>query len=441
MFRSVSFAYPSAETATIGEWRQISEMDVARRLVRELYLRDPIKDVEFGFNAVAVYGFYKTPKGNKCVYFWHQDFKEISPANGGNVADLPGYLELGLALSEMADNFPSWSTAKQFHARDWAKQLGWLKGTNDYELHWKTFDTLSFVCLYVHPRETDKRTKHYPVTDVAKNDCLSFHYDYFYYRSPVWTAIPISYFFDRIGSSVKTLCTVHLEPKSFSPLEKPTGDPFLWPWQRCINLDGDQLSFRGLRSCSLVFDLRKSTLAMQSVKDIGKYSPFIESIVECAREAIFSNGGFFDKETGDGVVGHFVEVGKLDREPPEKRAFEAAVQMVRNATDLCEKFQCELDDWINNLGGAVGLHVGQAVWTATRNHVQAIGESVVTAARLCSEANVHSVFVSNGFFQILSKQIRPEVIAKFSRKAYLGKENGAVPQKSGFSIDVSDMIK
>ncbi|WP_349962885.1 hypothetical protein [Rhizobium sp. ZPR3] len=441
MFRSVSSAYPSAETATIVDWRRFLQLEASSKLVRQLYLRDPIKDVSFGFNAVAVFGFHKTPKGSKCLYFWHKDFKAISHRNGNDFGKLRDYLEFGLSLAGAAEKDPSWATVTQLHGKDWSQTL---RSDDDdvrlvFELHWKTFGELSFVCLYTHPREDKRGVRVSPVTDVARNDCLSFHYDYFHYRSPIWTAVPITYIFDRIGSSIGSLCAMHLEPKSFWPLEKQ--DLFLWPWQRCIRFSNQELSFSELRTCSLVFDLRKSTLAMQSVRDIGKYSPFIESIVDNARDAIFANGGFFDKETGDGVVGHFVDFGPLDVEPAEKRAFDAAVQMVRGASEICEAFQSELDDWINNLGGAVGLHSGSAVWTAARNNVQAIGESVVTAARLCAEADVRSVFVSNGFFQHLSKQIRPEIVAKFARKSYLGKENGAKPQKSGFALDVSEMIK
>ena len=95
--------------------------------------------------------------------------------------------------------------------------------------------------------------------------------------------------------------------------------------------------------------------------------------------------------------------------------------------------------WIDNLGGAVGLHYGNAVWSIRDGNAQAIGSSVVKAARLCAEAKVEHIIVSNAFFNGISDKVRAETLSKFERTSYVGKEHGGIPQKSGFTINFKEV--
>jgi class 3 adenylate cyclase len=83
------------------------------------------------------------------------------------------------------------------------------------------------------------------------------------------------------------------------------------------------------------------------------------------------------------------------------RAFDAAIDIIRITSRICNKFQDELNFGIGGLGAAIGIHTGESIWIAEENQIRAIGDSVIFASRLCSEAEVRSIFISRSQFGML----------------------------------------
>ena len=244
---------------------------------------------------------------------------------------------------------------------------------------------------------------------------------------------------------------LHLHPKCFNPYNGNNSDQFLWPWQRCIVNEGEaasdsdsaQLQYKPITTTSLVFDIRKSTIAMEQLpaKKLGEYSPFINEIVMVATETILKHGGFFDKETGDGIVAHFLDFSDLFEEHDGRldsklRAFNASVEIIKKVSVICERFQEKLDLGIEKLGASVGLHEGQSVWLSEQNQVRAIGDSVVLSSRLANEASTRAIFVSNSFFRKVAPNLPADMGSNFYKKIYNGKEYRGEPDLFGYELKV-----
>lgn len=439
MTKSIVFSYPGAEVATINNWSEFSELTRAEQLVAGLYLKDPVKDARFPFDVVAVFGFLETADKGHLVYFWSRELISYAKHNPEHMARLETLVGFGSELSTLWKNEPSFVTAVGVCKASNPSWLTDLKGKVD--LFWKKNEDLTF-CAIIGLQGTAEDGYISPPNDDI-DDCLSFHCDYFCAKSPVWSTIPLRFLLDKSKNANETALGILIHPRQYSPFSHEKSEYFQWPWQACIKRVDDTLQQTTVKTTSLVFDLRKSTLAMEAADDIATYSPFIELVVSVARECIFQYGGYFDKETGDGIVAHFADFDGLwldsPIEPAQKRALDSAVALLRRITELCEEFQSGLDDWIDNLGGAVGLHYGNAVWSIRDGKAQAIGSSVVKAARLCAEAKVEHIFVSNAFFNGISDKVRAETLSKFERTSYVGKEYGGIPQKSGFTINFKEV--
>lgn len=204
------------------------------------------------------------------------------------------------------------------------------------------------------------------------------------------------------------------------------------------------MSYRAKTTTSLVFDLRKSTIALEqlSSRDIAEFSPFIKSVVEMAKAAVARHGGFFDKDTGDGIVAHFVnfdeDATRVAFESARKRAFDAAVSIVKQAAAICSAFQAKLRLGVGGLGGAVGIHTGSAVWLVDEGQVRAIGDSAILASRLCNEAPQQGIFLSNSEYLSLASELQPEVTQRFARRSYSGKEVTGGADLFGYAIEIRD---
>ena len=294
---------------------------------------------------------------------------------------------------------------------------------NHVHLYVCPFDNIRFAAIYRSDRSNDK----FRSEAIAK--FVAFHFDYFKLRTPVWDSVPLS-FLSRLASARQGgLANLLLGPKGFDPRRQTEAtNVFIWPWQRSIESPDErgELGFRPIPTTSLVFDIRKSTMVMEQLawREKGKFPAFIRELAELARTCVFKWGGFFDKETGDGIVARFCEFEEFGDcgGSPSIRAFRAAQDILRAIVEPCDAIQSSLNMGVGGLGGSIGLHSSEAVWSCDNGKISALGDSVVMAARLCAEAENYSIFTSNSeFFRIVPSLSVPEREG-FAQREYSGKE-------------------
>lgn len=247
-----------------------------------------------------------------------------------------------------------------------------------------------------------------PNASALVNQIAGLIHDYHAFRLPIWRSTPATI----VGNeSIDTLWLRKLfaDPLSFHPTDSDAEDAFFWPWQRCLTVEGKVsalVRYRPIPTTSLVMDIRGSTSAMELTDPPDKFSEFIDQVVGIARTTILQHGGYFDKETGDGVVGHFCSRNNVpalgtrtEASSMEILAVKAGREITQKVHDLCRRYQRWLRHGMDKLGGAIGIHTGTAVWLADEMHIRAIGSSVVGAARLCSCAESGEIVVSNRTYQ------------------------------------------
>jgi len=440
MPNAISRLPSSAESCGIQDWQSYYSAPLYQQLRMAQSLRDPLRHCVFrAQNITAVYGYIISANEASLVYFWCDDLKGIKWTNAQKKSNASTLLRVGILLRSIYFVHPNMHKFKALLGDMLSEQLSGridiLEGKNIY---WANLNNIQFACVYTDDGRSSSSIL----------ECLAFHLDYFKLRSPIWNVAPMRYLFKYTNHSIETLVRLHLNPKCFNPKDGPIEQAFLWPWQICIHHDEQMecLHYKTVETTSLVFDLRRSTVAMEQLRrsDLGYFSPFIKDIVKNAREVIFSHGGFFDKETGDGLVAHFIDfnslIDKNDCGSSHKRAFDAAVEIIRSTSELCNSFMRKLRFGISDLGAAVGIHTGESVWISEDNQVRAIGESVILASRLCSEAESRNVFVSNIEFEELDKEIGPQVMSLFSKRTYKGKEFDSRATLFGYSIRIEDNI-
>lgn len=424
MTRSLTSLPTSAENCMLEDWLAIHALGPDGRMARINEKRDPLANSVFpGIAVECVAGFTIASRAPALVYFWCQG---LGPLNYRTLASRHRIYDL-MKLAAMLGSVGitdriSMTVLKEEHGSQlsllFQDDSTYLEGKH---LHWDVHNEIVYVALF-------------SVTDLSGSfstasipDCIALHNDYFKTKSPVWNSVPMTYLFSQAGEA-EIVAKLLLEPKCFNPLTDAPSDWFLWPWQRSLRWDSESNTIRyaPIETTSLVFDLRKSTMALEQLRDdeVGLFSGFIKEVVAIAKQSIFEQGGFFDKETGDGIVAHFTDFALPGTEipPASVRAFFAAKALIRCVHAKCDAFQSKLRMGVGGLGASVGLHSGKAVWICEKNLVSAYGESVILAARLCGEADLRAAFISNYEFQKLLRLLPPEEVSGFERKSYSGKE-------------------
>ncbi len=195
----------------------------------------------------------------------------------------------------------------------------------NFATSWQEFDNMTVIAVY----DKDPFRNHPDREGPELSAALAEHYDYHEFFRNYWTSIPL----DTIADAFSDLATAYLhifcDPRLFHPNRTVAKSMFLWPWQRClITTDAHEVNYQAIPTTSLVLDLRNSTTAMNLLDTEERYAEFIDEIADKARGVIVKQGGFFDKETGDGIVAHFCNLLPADASKREassvSRAFEAA---------------------------------------------------------------------------------------------------------------------
>lgn len=442
----------SSENASLNDWRSFYDITPSHRSIARLgTLIDPLALATFRTEKVlAVFGYYVDDSNTNLVYFWSKELSGLTWAKIGEKSPNVQLMSLGTILMKAHETNPRMSNFVATWVRSLDKELpNWNELLEGVNFSWATFGKMKFVCVYQEKNSSQCSGAVEHVSSTSQLECLSFHYDYFTLKSPIWNSTPMRFLVSNFAGKVGELAKIHLNPRCFEPkITTPEGS-FLWPWQRSIvEGKGEKLEQQSILTTSLVFDLRKSTKALEQlpVERLGMFSDFITDIVSVAKDIIFQYGGFFDKETGDGLIGHFINFDELSNPDEEQkrdsasyRAFVSAIEINRSISVLCENFQSNLHMGISNLGPAVGIHSDKAVWLARDMQIRAIGPSVILANRLCDEASKSSIFISNLEFGSLTKEMNPDLAALFKRKDYTGKESAISAGFYGYEIDVGDI--
>lgn len=217
---------------------------------------------------------------------------------------------------------------------------------------------------------------------------LALNFSRYLMKNPTALVVPKCFF--EVSNAPDDLLLKFWSPKVYRPGTQC--GCWIWPWQR-FSADA-HYSSDALLTTTLCADIRLSTSAMDRTLDKVDFAIFIRDAVRVMKDALRENGGFFDKETGDGVVGHFID-GVMSRNGAVS-AYRASCKMVEEVTRICNDFVEKSLSQLLPVGIGVGIHTGEAHWFASGNQVNAIGSSVVDATRICERAQAGEILMSLG---------------------------------------------
>lgn len=425
-----------ADSASIDDWTTFAKLPAADRASRKQALRDPLLPSSGKFDHVfAICGFSTDSERSYVIYYWHETLHEHRLQTVDGSADIENFLKFFLSMSAFAPRTPSFeeilgSITENEPARYIMDRYG-----NEIDLVWYVHEGKYFTAVVgnskrASPVIANRARSLAPLESRSPISLLACHFEYFLHRSPLNLIAPLQYLSRLIDKNFHLALAILVAPRYFTPWISGGDIPFAWPWQRCLASDDKTREVVHIRipTCSLVFDLRRSFLAMELLRDdrVSSYSEFIQAVVKAAKVVIGAWGGYFDKETGDGIVAHFVDDATLGSsgitQGVETRAFCAAREIIESVGQICEEFRSNLIFEIEDLGASVGIHSGTAVWIYSGDRVMAVGDSVVIATRLCSEAPPRSIFISASVFNSLTDFLPKEERERFERRPYRGKE-------------------
>ena len=449
----VSGTSSGAENATLHEWKDFYGLLRGKQLAKERLLQDPLSYVNFrGQNVKAVFGYHRDGTTSNLVYFWSQGLSSLRIENLEKDSPEGALLKLASLLSDVCTIRPKFAQLRVIWEEKFASVTNFIyPNIDDIDLYWYDNEELTLACLFSKAQPELAVELGNQSSSSTLLECLAFHCDYFRMRSVLWNCAPMRYLNQILANEPTSLTKVHLETKLFKPDKANREDRFEWPWQRSIehysikkgSVVEDCLNYSAIPTVSLVADLRKSTRVLEQMprEKVGEYSAFLANIVDIAKETVFKHGGFFDKETGDGIVGHFAEFpGLKGIEPASIRAFRAAEDIISNIQTECEKLQALLHLGVGGLGVSIGVHQQDAVWLAQDDQVRAIGPSVILASRLCDDADRNSIFVSNSLFQFLDSELPSTLVSNFSKKEYSRKEHDPNVGLYGYQIRLEEIV-
>jgi class 3 adenylate cyclase len=156
-------------------------------------------------------------------------------------------------------------------------------------------------------------------------------------------------------------------------------------------------------SIAVVGDIRKSQDLMTYAADADSFSEHIVSFIEKTRALIDEHCGIFDKFTGDGFLAYFNEdvcrsagVNFID----------SFIGFVREEGEFAASLFDEWGRTVRKLppspvGLAMGADVGVVQFRDLRDHLVAVGDTIVWASRMSSVGRAGEVIVNNRLFNAL----------------------------------------
>lgn len=160
-------------------------------------------------------------------------------------------------------------------------------------------------------------------------------------------------------------------------------------------------------SCILIVDVRRSTDLMLYARNATLFALFIIKLCSDLSNFVKKNHGIFDKFLGDGIIAYF----------PKFFSGEDYVYFALKAANECQKHfrKCYSDyrKHMNLVKADVGLGIGidcgpTNIVTIGNIEIEIVGDAVVYASRLCSEASPGSTLINQRAYEIASSKYRKE---------------------------------
>ena len=177
------------------------------------------------------------------------------------------------------------------------------------------------------------------------------------------------------------------------------------------------------RTITICFwDIRGFSFLCETLKaHPSEIAGFLREFCETAAQTVFAHGGVLDKFLGDGVMALFGVVN-----PRDDDCVEDAIQAVRAAIDLRERFARVLETWMETwkrrtpqeikIGLGCGIHTGEAlvgnVGTDFRDQFTALGPHVNFAARLEARSGADQILLSQSTASRVESEIALTQVGK-----------------------------
>ncbi len=179
--------------------------------------------------------------------------------------------------------------------------------------------------------------------------------------------------------------------------------------KKALSIDPDRIVGVASNTSSIIVvgDIRRSQDLMTYAVDHKNFSERMVQFIVKTRELIEKHGGFFDKFTGDGFIVYFNEAvcRRVDL-----NYVESFLGFIEDEINFASPFFKEWERSIRKrptagIGLAIGADIGNIKFEDIQDHLVAVGEPIVWAARMASAAESQEVLVNNLLFAALDGRI------------------------------------
>lgn len=178
----------------------------------------------------------------------------------------------------------------------------------------------------------------------------------------------------------------------------------------------------------LSLDIRMSTALMYEAKDLRAYAQVLAEFVSFVRGQLQESGGWFEKFTGDGLIGFWPHVG--DREAPTMidAVLRARFAMMVFRDVAMPQLRRNSQSFPSDVGLSAGLDLGLASLVEIGGHLNLVGKPVVGAVRMVNAAAAWEILANTSIGAFLhecpAKRLQ-EVGLSFERVVRPSKEYGS----------------
>lgn len=139
---------------------------------------------------------------------------------------------------------------------------------------------------------------------------------------------------------------------------------------------------------------------------LQEFSERMVEFVNRTRELIEKYSGFFDKFTGDGFIAYFNEAVCRESKVSHIQSFLGFLKEELDfAGPLFQEWSSSIRKRpVTEIGLAIGADVGQIKFEDVHDHLVAVGDAIVWAARMASIAGSNEIIVNNLLFSALEKR-------------------------------------